>query len=154
MLAILGFHSLCHGKGAETVYGVVTKVIDGDSIMLRSGRGTYEIRLWGIDCPEYTQPYSNHSKSISKSLMEKKKARVEVKYRDRYERWVGVVFLDGASMNEVLIRRGAAWVYRRYCREPVCGWWEELENQARMQRRGLWRQKDPQPPWQWRKHHG
>lgn len=146
------------GKGAagdiKILTGRVVKVLDGDSFIMKSGREKHEIRMWGIDCPEYKQPYSSHAKSVSRRLMEKKKVRVEVKYYDKYDRGIGMVYRNGLKINEELVRLGAAWVYGRYCGKSICREWEQIEKKAREQKLGLWRGSNPVPPWQWRQKKG
>ena len=50
---------------------------------------------------------------------------------DRYGRIVGTVYIGNVCVNEELVRNGLAWVYRRYCKIPVCEYWSALESQAR-----------------------
>ncbi|HAI9081870.1 TPA: thermonuclease family protein, partial [Escherichia coli] len=40
-----------------------------------------------------------------------------------------------------------AWVYEQYNTDPVL---PVLQNEARQQKRGLWSDADPVPPWIWR----
>ncbi|OXS27893.1 MAG: hypothetical protein BCS36_11235 [Desulfovibrio sp. MES5] len=71
---------------------------------------------------------------------------------DRYGRTVGVVILpDGASLQERLVSEGLAWVWPRYCKQAFCREWEELEEAAQREKRGLWRDETPIPPWGWRR---
>jgi micrococcal nuclease len=43
-------------------------------------------------------------------------------------------------------------VYTRYCDEqPMCSRWDELQQEARENRIGLWVDKHPVPPWEWRR---
>ncbi len=68
--------------------------------------------------------------------------------RDRYGRTVGVVLLpDGRSLNHELVRAGLAWMYRRYTNDQSLS---DLEEEARLARRGLWVDANPIPPWEWR----
>ena len=68
--------------------------------------------------------------------------------RDRYGRTVGVVLLpDGRSLNHELVRAGLAWMYRRYTNNQSLS---DLEEEARVARRGLWVDANPIPPWEWR----
>ncbi len=68
--------------------------------------------------------------------------------RDRYGRTVGVVLLpDGRSLNHELVRAGLAWMYRRYTNDESLS---DLEEEARVARRGLWADRNPIPPWEWR----
>jgi endonuclease YncB( thermonuclease family) len=46
------------------------------------------------------------------------------------------------------VRRGMAWVYLRYV--PLGSPLYEAEANARLQKLGLWRGKNPVPPWEWR----
>ena len=71
------------GVCRSTFTGYVIKVIDGDSMLVKNGNKTWEVRLWGVDCPEYTQPFATHAKSMSRKLVENKRVTVEVRYRDR-----------------------------------------------------------------------
>ena len=118
---------------------------------MRSGKKNYEIRLWGVDCPEYNQPYAREAKAKSKEYLLGKRITVEMKYRDSYERYVGVARQGADNINELLVRDGAAWVYKKYCREPVCTKWKEYETKARESMIGLWQQENPVPPWKWRR---
>nr|WP_181695796.1 thermonuclease family protein [Escherichia coli]BBU92897.1 endonuclease [Escherichia coli] len=54
---------------------------------------------------------------------------------------------DGMNINQFMVRAGAAWVYEQYNSDPVL---PVLQNEARQQKRGLWSDADPVPPWIWR----
>ena len=54
---------------------------------------------------------------------------------------------DGMNVNQFMVRAGAAWVYEQYNTDPVL---PVLQNEARQQKRGLWSDADPVPPWIWR----
>ena len=58
-------------------------------------------------------------------------------------------FLRSLDVNADMVRRGAAWVYRKYAKDSSL---YELENEARGARRGIWalREAEREPPWQWR----
>jgi len=75
---------------------------------------------------------------------------VEVKWekKDRYGRTLGQVYCLGKWVNLQMVRDGYAWHYKQYSKD------EELaaaEGEARKGRRGLWYDKNPIPPWDWRK---
>ena len=57
---------------------------------------------------------------------------------------------DGQIVNEKIIRAGFAWVYHTYCKKPVCLDWKREEDEARAAKQGLWTDKNPVPPWEWR----
>ena len=49
---------------------------------------------------------------------------------------------------------GLAWWYRKYAKEQSPAdrrLYEQAEQQAQAQRLGLWADKNPIPPWDWRK---
>ena len=142
------------GEAADNVIvGKVVKVLDGDSCKVRQGGRIYEVRLWGIDAPEYGQPYGAEARRLAKTLLDNARVQVTVKSRDSYGRTVGAIKVGRMDVNEELVRQGAAWVYRRYCQEEICGDWRELEEFAKARRLGLWRDRKPVPPWRWRQRH-
>lgn len=134
---------------AESFSGKVVGVSDGDTIsVMRSGRAE-KVRLLGIDAPEKKQAFGNRAKQYASELAFGKIVTVNVFDRDRYGRSVGEVILpDGRSLNRELVRAGFAWWYRAYSRDKTLG---ALEAEARAQRRGLWRDPKPLPPWEFRK---
>ena len=70
--------------------------------------------------------------------------------RDRYGRTIGDVILpDGANMNQALVKVGLAWWYRQYAHQDDT--LRMFEDKARKDRRGLWADPQPVPPWCWRK---
>ena len=58
---------------------------------------------------------------------------------------------DGECLNEEILRAGYAWVYEYYCKARFCGKWSEIEKWAREKEKGLWQDKNPVPPWDWRR---
>lgn len=67
----------------------------------------------------------------------------------RYGRTVAEVILpDGRSLNYELVRTGYAWWYVKCA--PADQELKRLEAEARAEKRGLWIQPNPTPPWEWR----
>ena len=132
----------------------VVRIHDGDTISVFTRGGGFErIRLYGVDCPEYGQPGGKEASDFTDELAFMQEVRVTPINRDQYGRTVALVHLpDGRLLNEELVRGGHAWVYRAYCKEPWCPSWIRLEQQARARQSGLWIQKKPQAPWEWRRH--
>ena len=132
--------------------GTVVRVIDGDSIRVNRNGNIVEIRLYGIDTPEYRQDYSNKAKQYIKRLTSGKTVSVEPKDIDRYGRTVALITSHGRLINRELVRSGFAWFYPKYCLEqPLCSELKTLENKARTARRGLWRGDNPVSPWEWKR---
>lgn len=137
-------------EAIKTIDVVVSYIIDGDSLIATSSDEELEVRLWGIDSPEYDQPGAGESKKTLTRLVLGKKATLKIKYRDRYERHVAVLFCNGLNVNEEMVSTGNSWVYNYYCRERVCQRWATLQDQARISKQGLWKRDNPIPPWQWK----
>lgn len=142
----------------KELHGRVVGVTDGDTLTLLDENLTqYTIRLSGIDAPEKKQAFGQRSKQSLSDLVFGKTVTVETHKQDRYGRLVGMVLVDGVDANLVQVERGMAWFYRRYQGELMPQDRQRYlaaEVQAREQRRGLWRDKDPVPPWDWRKGEG
>ncbi|EEH8806227.1 thermonuclease family protein [Salmonella enterica] len=130
------------------IYGRVVRVLDGDTIEVMDPRKAVRIRLVNIDALEKKQDDGRWSTNMMKSLVAGKTVTVTYFQRDRYGRIPGQVYApDGMNINQFMVRAGAAWVYEQYNTAPVL---PVLQNEARQQKRGLWSDADPVPPWIWR----
>ncbi len=140
---------------AATIEGRVVSVADGDTVtVLDAGKIQHKIRLAGIDAPEKKQAFGNRSKDSLSDLVFGKSVRVETGKKDRYGREVGKILADDRDVNLVQVQRGLAWHYKAYEREQSAAdrsLYDAAERDARAGRRGLWRDAQPVPPWEWRK---
>ena len=134
---------------AATITGKVIKVLDGDTVDILYNNKPERIRFNGIDAPEKGQPHGQKAKQFVLDLAAQKIVTVNVTDTDRYDRSVGDIILpDGTNLNREVVRAGYAWHYVKYSDDASLG---ELEKDARKARRGLWQDKDPIAPWDWRK---
>lgn len=134
---------------AETFVGEVIGVTDGDTISVMRDGSAVKVRLAGIDCPEKKQAFGERAKQFTSYLVFGKRVEVIYSKRDRYGRVLGDVVLPSRKiLNEELVRAGYAWHYKKYSDDATLA---ELELQARKSRRGLWQDRDPIPPWDYRK---
>jgi endonuclease YncB( thermonuclease family) len=77
---------------ADTLFGKVVGVADGDTITVLDGQQTqHKVRLMGIDCPEKAQPFGQKAKQSLSDLVFNRSVSVEWQKLDRYERIVGQV---------------------------------------------------------------
>nr|HBH5393821.1 thermonuclease family protein [Escherichia coli] len=130
------------------IHGRVVRVLDGDTIDVMLSQHPVRVRLVNIDAPEKKQEYGRWSEKIMKSLVAGKTVTVTYFQRDRYGRILGQVYApDGMNVNQFMVRAGAAWVYEQYNTDPVL---PVLQGEARQQKRGLWADSAPVPPWVWR----
>jgi len=132
----------------------VIGISDGDTItVLTQGKQQIKMHLYGIDCPEAGQAFGNRAKQSTSDAVFGKIVTVQPIEQDRYGGTVAVVVKpDGMSLNEHLVREGLAWVYPQSCkREEICAPLRKIEQAVKMSKRGLWIDKAPVPPWEWRK---
>jgi len=147
---------LCCAADASAYTAHVKAIRDGDSLTANGPEDALvNVRLYGIDAPEYKQPYGLQAKKRLAKLIGHQDIRIDPIDTDRYGRTVALVRLpDGTLVNEVLVAEGCAWVYDQYCRQDeLCRRLRELQDTARMERRGLWADDNPTPPADWRKEH-
>lgn len=138
---ILLFPVIAH---AHRVIGIA----DGDTMTVLVDKKPVKLRLANIDAPEKKQPFGQRSKESLSAICWGKDATFEKQSIDRYGRTVAVVWCDGVEANRRQVVQGMAWVYRKYNKDldlPV------LEQADRLHRVGLWRDKEPTPPWEWRR---
>lgn len=134
---------------AATFTGKVVRVLDGDTIEVLVNQKPVRIRLADIDCPEKNQPFGNAAKKYVLDVAAHEVVTVEAKNKDRYGRTIGEVILhNGESLNRLLIRNGYAWHYKKYSKSKILA---DLEDEAHQNRVGLWQEKNPIAPWDWRR---
>jgi micrococcal nuclease len=149
LVSIVLFATSVAAATGHELRGRVVKLHDGDSFELLRDHRTVGVRVFGIDCPERSQPFGARAKSFTAGLIGNEDVVVVVKDVDRYGRTVGdVVLADGRHLSHELLRAGLAWYYRRYDHDPEL---EQLEAEARAARRGLWSDPHPVAPWNYRK---
>ncbi len=112
------------------------------------------IRLAGIDAPEKKMPFGNAARVMLIHLVGKMTITACVTKTDRYGRTIATVFSRGEDVNLVLVREGLAWHYKRYARDQPSDQtiaYTGAEIDARLKVKGLWYDKSPIPPWDWRR---
>jgi len=146
---VLILWALAGNATAGEITGTVIGVSDGDTLTVLTSRlKEIKVRLAEIDAPEKRQAYGERSKQSLSALAYRKRVRIDDLGQDRYGRTLGRVWVSGRDVNAEQVRRGMAWVYRKYADSPTL---LALENEARRNRRGLWANARPVPPWKFRK---
>ncbi len=146
---------------AEEFSAKVIAVLDGDTVLIRRVSGLVKIRLAGIDAPEKAQTFGETSRRSLSGMVLGKQVQVDSRATDQYGRMVAYLSVSGLDVNAEQVRRGMAWA--------AAGWWQSrqslrdplhsnqalaaLQEEARRIPRGLWAQRNPVPPWDWRKQH-
>ena len=138
----------------------LTRVYDGDTVKAEGHDIEIKIRLVGIDAPETSkkkhepgQPFSQQATKHLAGLVLNRVVDVKGYGMDRYNRILGVIFLDGINVNLEMVRVGLAEVYDgRPPRGFDTGPYMDAEKQARDAKRGMWIQVDKYlSPREWRK---
>lgn len=155
------------------IIGTVYKVIDGDTIIILDddkeeiktnnkkvkiiNQGKYKVRLADIDAPESKQRFGEQSKTHLQIILNTEKILVKFHKIDVYGRVVGTIYLINPlgfsyneSINEKMVKDGYAWWYKDYSKKI---WFEELEKEARLNKKGIWNDENNIPPWIFRKKH-
>ncbi|EBJ1026327.1 hypothetical protein DO109_23125 [Salmonella enterica] len=137
---------------AAEIRGKVIRVIDGDTIDVLQDKNPVRIRLANIDAPEKKQAYGRWSANQLKGLVAAQPVTVTYTQTDRYGRIIGRVFTtNGTEASRFMVQSGAAWVYERYNADRAL---PDLQREAQAQKRGLWADSNPVPPWKWRHSRG
>ncbi|MCP4156528.1 MAG: nuclease [bacterium] len=149
ILIVFVVMALSNVASATSFHGKIIKVTDGDTVTVVSDGKQTKIRLYGVDAPEKNQAYGPDAKRFVDMALNNKTVRIEPVTTGKYGRTVAIVFGD-KCLNEELVKAGYAWVYHEYCKRPVCDRWLEYEKEAKEKKLGLWQDKSPTPPWDFR----
>jgi len=143
----LAYIDLKHFPRSQKINGTITKITDGDTLIVRADKQNLKIRLYGIDAPESKQAYGKQAKIfLEKACPIHSKASIIVKDKDKYNRIVGIVFCQSIDVNESLVRNGLAWSYDEFSFA-----YKHFEFIANIKKRGLWQDKNRLRPSEFRK---
>jgi endonuclease YncB( thermonuclease family) len=117
------------------------KVIDGDSIIINN----QNIRLFGIDAPEYQQKCFDkniieyqcglYSKKFLKKLISNNKVTCSYHKKDIYDRILGECQVSGFNINKKMIAAGWAILYNFSQSSKEM---QDLEISSKRESKGLW----------------
>ena len=130
--------------------GKIVKVIDGDTVdILTPEKQKIRVRLLDIDAPESRQAYGNASKKYLASLTAGKSVFIKENKKDIYQRTLGTIYLEQININAKMVENGFAWAYR-YKGVVNNNNMLKLESKAKQNKKGLWKDKRPIAPWEFR----
>lgn len=134
---------------SQKITAKVVGVKDGDTFVVLNEKKEIVVRLEHIDAPEKNQPFGNKAKQFASDFCFGKTVVVIGNgKKDRNGRWIGEIFFKNQNLGKELVRNGLAWHFKRYSKSAN---YADLEIAARKKKVGLWRDKDPIAPWNWRK---
>ena len=118
----------------------VTRVIDGDTIIIDTGQ---QVRYIGIDAPEVhpeVEAYGMEAWQANRHLVEGKEVRLErdVSETDKYGRLLRYVYVDNIFVNARLVSLGLAEAKAYPPDTKNQKYLEGLEAVARETKRGMW----------------
>lgn len=150
LLLLIFFFASCDQPNGNRATGKVVRIADGDTFTwLNENNEQVKVRLHGIDAPERAQDFGQVARQKLSDLVFGQPVRIEVMDTDRYGRTVAIVYTqDGICVNEELLREGLAWHYKQYDDNKE---WEAIQQKAKKEKKGLWQQRKPIAPWDWRK---
>ncbi|MGI9543835.1 MAG: thermonuclease family protein [Cyclobacteriaceae bacterium] len=138
----------CPGPHPQSNVGKVVHVSDGDTFILQPEQGEkIKVRVAYIDCPELNQAYGLEAKAFTLEWAKGKEVAVEVLDTDRYGRVIGWVTAGEETLNHLLVEEGYAWHFTRYTSDFRLA---RMERKAQKAKLGLWSEKNPIPPWEFR----
>jgi len=132
------------GPGAVAAY--VTRAVDGDTIEVRLGGRTEDVRYIGVDTPETVKPgapvgcFGPQASDFNHALIEHHRVRLvfDAERRDVYGRLLAYVHLGKRFVNADLVRRGFARSLTIPPNDTHARLFRRLERGAARAGRGLW----------------
>ena len=127
-------------------YYQCTRVIDGDTIVVKIADKEERVRLIGVDTPETVHPnkpveyFGKEASEFTKRMVEGKRVKLEYDWqrRDKYRRLLAYVYLeDGTFLNAEIIKQGYGFAYIRFPFKYLDEF-RKYEREARESNKGLW----------------
>lgn len=138
----------------KLIEGKVITVEQGDALVVETkDQGVFSILMQGIDAPESGQDFGEKSRKKLADLVSGKTVQAIVYKKYSNDRYLGTIYFDGKDVNLKQIQTGMAWHFTQSDFEQRVGdrqIYEQAEQKARAERIGLWSDKNPVAPWQYR----
>lgn len=139
-------------KNSTTFEGQVMEIVDGATIALKmSNNSRLVICISRLETPEPGQPTADLAEQHLKDLLLQKNVSVTISGFPEDENCTSAdVYLNGININLQMVRDGVAWVNKNYYYPEGYYTYEAAEQAARSERRGIWNDTVPTPPWEYR----
>jgi len=147
-LAVYGVNRWRSGPPASGgIVGEVCPVVhitDGDTIRVLYRGAETPVRLLRINTPERGQPGAKQATEALRDLVAHREVLLELEApgreeRDKYERVLAYVHVDGRNVNVELVRLGWTKFWASYGEGKHAAEFRAAEAEARAGKRGLWK---------------
>jgi endonuclease YncB( thermonuclease family) len=151
--AVLAAELSLRGQALPSWTGVVTHVVDGDTVYVRpvAGGAPRSLRLLGMDAPEICQEGGVSARDALNERISQRQVQVQVQGSDDYGRDLVRLYLASEDVGQWMVQRGHAWSYRF---RQEAGPYAESERHAQILRRGIYAGLPPENPRDFRRRHG
>ena len=160
---------------AEMIQCESMTALTGDMILCNKAEGQkLKIKLSGLVAPKTGQAYANESRQLLSELImpgsfdEANKITVYIFEQDTENNAIGIVYreypapdcspgfccepISPMPVSRYLLEHGLAWYTPDdFRKDYIIPREQDLEQKARAAKRGLWADKNPVAPWEWRK---
>lgn len=141
-------------EGPKALVGQVVVVVDGDTIQVRLGDRTENVRYIGVDSPEMRhptrgeEPGAREATDVNRKLVQDQTVRLELdaQERDGYGRLLAYVYVGNMMVNGEMVAQGYAQVMTIPPNIKHQDLFLKLQREARLLQIGFWRGTGPAPP--------
>ena len=134
-------------RQAEVLYDVIS-VVDGDTIKINYNGNTTSVRLIGVNTPETVDPrttvecFGTEASNYLKEMLEGTKVSLEIDNtqtdRDKYDRLLRYVYLDGKDVGLDIITNGYGYEYTYDVPYSKQTDYKAAQKTAENNKKGLW----------------
>lgn len=136
---------------AASLYGKVIEVNSGDVFTIVNLNRPVRVKLLGVDAPAMNQAFGDVAKKHLSDLVFDKGVLVNYSGISSDSTITGRVLLNDADVGAQMIRDGAAW-FNPNTSDRLTAMdrdvYQQSEQAARSERRGLWQEANPIAPWE------
>lgn len=156
LACLVGLAPLAQAQNAEqNLRAKIVAYASGSAFaVLDGGEKLRRVKLSGVDAPEQRQAYAQQARQLAAEWLGSGPIEIVVDKTDKDQRIHGRVTRDGRDVGLQLLEAGLAWcdpddaaILSAAVRET----YQQACDAAKKQRRGLWRDANPMPPWEHRK---